>query len=109
MNHWRKKIYEILEPGIKEGSLSRIYDIFMIVVIILCTIPLVVRESKAVFDVFDGIAVTVFSIDYILRLITILSDFVGIAVIALPTGVVTAGYLEELRILDEEKQEKSER
>lgn len=246
MNHWRKKIYDILEPGIKEGSLSRIYDIFMIVVIILCTIPLVVRESKAVFDVFDGIAVTVFSIDYILRLITadyyfkdhrlrsflrypvsplaiidllsilpfftplhnsfralrllrliialrviamlrysksmqilhrvflrqkdvllavfgfvlayiliiaiimfqiepdtfgnflnalywataslttigygditavsaagrlftILSNFVGIAVIALPTGVVTAGYLEELRILDEEKQEKSER
>ena len=85
MNHWGKKIYDILEPGIKEGSLSRIYDIFMIVVIILCTIPLVVRESKAVFDVFDGIAV-----------------------IALPTGVVTAGYLEELRILDEEKQEKSE-
>lgn len=42
------------------------------------------------------------------RLFTILSNFVGIAVIALPTGVVTAGYLEELRILDEEKQEKSE-
>lgn len=243
MKNWRKKIYEILEPGIKEGSLNRVYDIFMIVVIILCIIPLVVRESKAVFDVFDAFAVTVFSIDYILRLITadyyfkdhrlrsflrypfsplaiidllsilpfftplhnsfralrllrliialrvvavlrysrsvqilirvfqrqkdvllavfgfalaytliiaiimfqiepdtfgnflnafywatvsltttgygditavsaagrlftILSNFVGIAVIALPAGVVTAGYLEELRILDEEKQEK---
>ncbi len=70
MNNWRKKIYEILEPGIKEGSLSRIYDVFMIVVIILCTIPLVVRESNAMFDVFDAIAVTVFCIDYILRLIT---------------------------------------
>lgn len=70
MNNWRKKIYEILEPGVKEDSLSRIYDIFMIAVIILCTIPLVARESKAVFDVFDAIAVTVFSIDYILRLIT---------------------------------------
>ena len=70
MNDWRKKIYDILEPGIKEGSLSRLYDIFMIVVIILCTIPLMVRETNAVFDVFDAIAVTVFSIDYILRLIT---------------------------------------
>ena len=70
MSNWRKKIYEILEPGIKEGALSRIYDVFMIVVIILCTIPLVVRESNAMFDVFDAIAVTVFCIDYILRLIT---------------------------------------
>ena len=70
MNDWRKKIYDVLEPGIREGSLSRIYDIFMIVVIILCTIPLMVRETNAVFDVFDGIAVTVFSIDYILRLVT---------------------------------------
>lgn len=70
MNDWRKKIYEILEPGVREGSLSRVYDIVMIVVIILCIIPLVVRESRAVFDVFDAIAVTVFIIDYILRLIT---------------------------------------
>ncbi|MBE6028865.1 MAG: ion transporter [Clostridiales bacterium] len=70
MNDWRKKIYDVLEPGIREGSLSRVYDIFMIVVIILCTIPLMVRETNAVFDVFDGIAVTVFSIDYILRLVT---------------------------------------
>ena len=70
MNDWRKKIYDIIQPGIKEGSLSRAYDIFMIAVIILCIIPLVVRESNEVFDVFDGIAVTVFIIDYILRLIT---------------------------------------
>ena len=70
MKDWRKKIYEVLEPGIKEGSLSRAYDIFMIAIIILCTIPLVVRESNAMFDVFDAIAVTVFVIDYILRLIT---------------------------------------
>ena len=70
MSNWRKKIYDIIQPGIKEGSLSRAYDIFMIAVIILCIIPLVVRESNEVFDVFDAIAVTVFIIDYILRLIT---------------------------------------
>lgn len=31
------------------------------------------------------------------RLISIISSFVGIAIIALPSGVITAGYLEELR------------
>ena len=56
MKDWRKKIHAVLEPGVTEGSLSRVYDIFMIVVIILCTIPLVVRESNEVFDVFDAIA-----------------------------------------------------
>ena len=42
------------------------------------------------------------------RIFTILSNFVGIAVIALPAGVVTAGYLEEMRIPDEKKKEKGE-
>ena len=44
------------------------------------------------------------------RVFTILSNFVGIAVIALPAGVVTAGYLEEMGIMDKEKkkEEKSE-
>ena len=31
------------------------------------------------------------------RVISILSSFVGIAIIALPSGIITAGYLEELR------------
>ena len=31
------------------------------------------------------------------RVISIISSFVGIAIIALPSGIITAGYLEELR------------
>jgi voltage-gated potassium channel len=42
------------------------------------------------------------------RLFTILSTFIGIVVIALPAGIVTAGYLEELRILREDGKEKNE-
>lgn len=70
MNDWRKKIYDIIEPRGKDSFLSRAYDILMIAVIILCIIPLLDKHPSAVYAVFDGIAVTVFIIDYILRLIT---------------------------------------
>ena len=39
------------------------------------------------------------------RIISIISSFVGIAIIALPSGVITAGYLDELR--ERKKKEKS--
>ena len=35
------------------------------------------------------------------KLISMVSAIIGVAVIALPSGVVTAGYLEELKIKDE--------
>lgn len=39
------------------------------------------------------------------KLVTILSSFVGIAIIALPSGIITAGYMEELnRVAREEEQ-----
>jgi voltage-gated potassium channel len=31
------------------------------------------------------------------RIISIISSMIGIAVIALPSGIITAGYMEELR------------
>ena len=40
------------------------------------------------------------------RLISMISAFVGIAIIALPSGVITAGYLEELKIKREQKEAK---
>ena len=45
------------------------------------------------------------------RVIRIISAMVGIAVIALPSGIITAGYMEELRKrrkLDEIKMQKQE-
>jgi voltage-gated potassium channel len=36
------------------------------------------------------------------------SSLFGVAIIALPSGVITASYLEELRIEREEKQQKKE-
>ena len=57
------------------------------------------------FDAFYWAACTLTTVGYgdiypisdIGRVISILSSFVGIAIIALPSGIITAGYLEELR------------
>ena len=31
------------------------------------------------------------------RLVTMVSSFVGIAIVALPSGIITAGYMDEIR------------
>ena len=56
------------------------------------------------FDAFYWAACTLTTVGYgdiypvsdIGRLISIISSIVGIAIIALPSGIITAGYIEEL-------------
>ena len=43
------------------------------------------------------------------RVISIISAMVGIAIIALPSGIITAGYMDELRIRKEKKEAKKGR
>jgi voltage-gated potassium channel len=38
------------------------------------------------------------------RVISILSSIVGIAIIALPSGIITAGYMDELKLRKELKE-----
>jgi voltage-gated potassium channel len=38
------------------------------------------------------------------RFVTMLSSFIGIAIVALPSGIITAGYMRELEEADKEKQ-----
>jgi voltage-gated potassium channel len=38
------------------------------------------------------------------RVVTMLSSFIGIAIVALPSGIITAGYMRELEEADKEKQ-----
>ena len=40
------------------------------------------------------------------RVISIISSMVGIAIIALPSGIVTAGYMDELKSRSETKENK---
>ena len=70
----RKKLYSIIE--LAEGphaNISRIYDIFMLLMIIISIVPLMFKDQTDLFLWFDGISVSAFIIDYILRWMT--ADF----------------------------------
>lgn len=45
----------------------------------------------------------IYPVSYTGRLISMLSAIVGVAIIALPSGIITAGYMDELRIRREKK------
>ena len=69
----RKRIYEILD-GVKEHDrAATVYSVFMMLIILLSLVPLTFKEASPSFIVMDRVAVTVFIIDYILRLAT--ADF----------------------------------
>lgn len=70
MNHsWRKKIYNVIECN-RLSVYSRIYDWFMLVIILISIVPLAFRQNHIVFEVFDKISVSVFIVDYLLRWLT---------------------------------------
>ena len=66
----RSRIFEIIEVAKEDDSASRLYDWFMIVVIVISIIPLAFKEPIHEFEVVDKICVTIFIIDYLLRFIT---------------------------------------
>ncbi len=69
-NGIRKKIYDVIETDSGNNLLSKAYDYFMIAVIGISLVPLLFKSELDVFNTVDSIAVVVFVIDYILRLIT---------------------------------------
>lgn len=66
----RKRIYEIIETATENDRLSNVYDVFMMIVILCSLIPLTFKNVNLVFYWIDRIAMFIFVIDYILRLIT---------------------------------------
>lgn len=69
----RKRIYEIIKSASEKDRLSNIYDIFMMIVILASVIQLCFKTEYFVFIIIDKIALVIFIIDYVLRLIT--TDF----------------------------------
>ena len=63
----RKRILEIVEIGSDNDTPSKIYDAGMMVIILASIFPLAFKSHAAWMDVVDGISVTVFIIDYLLR------------------------------------------
>ncbi len=69
----RKRIYEIIEVAGENDKISRIYDLFMMLVIVLSLIPLTLKNPPAPFYWIDKISAIIFIVDYFLRLLT--ADF----------------------------------
>lgn len=65
----RRKIFDIIEFN-KENKYSNFYNSIMIAVIIISIIPLAMKEPSPLWNIVDKICVSIFIIDYILRLIT---------------------------------------
>ena len=68
MDH-EKKI-SIIEPADKGNTLSAVYDFIMMAAIVMSVIPLAFKETNAFFQWMDYVTVSIFIVDYFLRLIT---------------------------------------
>lgn len=65
----RKKIFNIIDST-DGNKYSNIYDFVMMAAIVISIIPLAFKQTNTVFQWIDYITVTIFILDYILRLIT---------------------------------------
>lgn len=66
----RKRIYEIIEKAEGNDVASKIYDIFMLVIIVLSLIPITVKSPNTTLIIIDFVCALIFIIDYVLRWIT---------------------------------------
>lgn len=66
----RKRIFEIIEASKGNDVFSSVYDIFMMLTIILSILPLAFKSTNIVFQIIDYVTVTIFIIDYFLRIVT---------------------------------------
>lgn len=66
----RKRIHQIIEKAETNDKISSFYDFFMIITIIVSIIPLTMKSPNVVWKYVDRVAVVIFFIDYLLRIIT---------------------------------------
>ena len=66
----RKKLFSIIESAENDSKLSNVYDFIMMVTIVVSVVPLAFKETNTIFRWIDYITVSVFILDYFLRLIT---------------------------------------
>ncbi len=66
----RKRIYEVIELSSGDDRLSSLYDYFMMLVIVISLIPLAFKAETLAFQIMDKVTVSIFVLDYILRLLT---------------------------------------
>lgn len=66
----RKKIFDIIEKDDGSNFWSKVYDVFIFIVIVLSVVPLMFWEKYPIFKWIEIFTTTIFIIDYILRWIT---------------------------------------
>ncbi len=66
----RKKLFSIIEPIGDGNKLSNIYDFIMMATIVISVFPLAFKETNVVFQWIDYVTVSIFILDYFLRIIT---------------------------------------
>ena len=69
----RKRLFEIIEKSSGSDTLSSIYDVLMLIIILISLVPLAFKQSSYELVLIDRFCVAIFILDYILRLIT--ADF----------------------------------
>lgn len=66
----RQKIYDIVELKEVNSLASRLYNQFMLILVIISMLPLAFKEDYAIFAITDVVVVSVFIIDYLLNWMT---------------------------------------
>ena len=66
----RQKIYDIVELKEVNSLASRLYNQFMLILVVISMLPLAFKEDYAIFAITDVVVVSVFIIDYLLNWIT---------------------------------------
>lgn len=66
----RKRLYEIVEQSTENDKASKVYDIFMMVVIFISLVPLAFKKDYNALLIIDKVAAGIFIVDYIIRWLT---------------------------------------
>ncbi len=70
MRDMRKRLFEIIEVAEENDILSKVYDVFMMIVIVISLIPIASKSADGAFYYIEIATTIIFIIDYLLRLMT---------------------------------------
>ena len=65
--NYKKRIFEIIEIGDDNDTISKLYDFFMLVTIFFSIIPLFFKKTNYILNLIEIVTCIIFIIDYILR------------------------------------------
>lgn len=70
MRDMRKRIFEIIEVAEDDDILSKVYDVFMMIVIVVSLIPIASKSEDGAYFFIELVTTIIFILDYLLRLMT---------------------------------------